>query len=263
MLGPWGVVGGTGYRPTAHLFGHNRREDEPIGLLLAGHGPVYQRACGPLRHGRGLPAEWANYAVGAGSWAAERAANGGLVETVLAQELRAAAVLGRAWRAAGGASTRGWPRSPIGSSRSPSHTGTAPPSRTRALEVEALGRVDEVAQRLVAQARRVEAAELHGLGIGGEREQQVAGATRAWPRRCGLLRRGLERALGGVGERQRRLAPASPAPSRARTSSALQRHQHRERAQHAEQQVAGADLAAAQRRASSWAQTIACRASSV
>ena len=126
------------------------------------------------------------------------------------------------------ASTRGWPRSPIGSSRSPSHTGTGPPSRTARSRSKRCGRVDQVLQRLVAQARRVEAAELHGLGVGGEREQEVGGRRELVAEALGLLRSGLERALGGVGERQPALARAVADADADADVVGAQRHEQRD-----------------------------------
>ena len=156
------------------------------------------------------------------------------------------------------ASTRGWPRSPIGSSRSPSHTGTGPPSRTRGSRSKRSGGWMRWLQRLVAQARRIQAAELHGLGVGGEREQEVGGRHPLVAEPLGLLRSGLEGALGGVGERQL----ASPGVARAEAGADVvgaQRHEQRELRITPRSRWPRADGAAAQRPRLLGASAIACR----
>jgi hypothetical protein len=87
------------------------------------------------------------------------------------------------------------------------HVAVAEPHRDgaafahRPVDIEALLRVEQGAQRLVAQASRIQAAELSGGGFGGEREQEVGGRDPRVPEPVGLTRGGLERSLGRVGER--------------------------------------------------------------
>src|SRR6266508_5550317 len=106
------------------------------------------------------------------SRAAERGANGGLVEAALAQKGGAWPVLGEHGEQQSGVDARI-------AEVADGQLAVAEPHRDRAalaqsaLEVEALGWVDQMAQRLVAQAGGVEAAQPSRLGIGGQRQQQV------------------------------------------------------------------------------------------
>jgi hypothetical protein len=99
------------------------------------------------------------------SRAVERTANGSLVETVLAQERPAGALeaehreqdAGIDPRMAEVADRQLTVSQPHGDGAAVAH-GT--------VDVDAPWRVDQAPQRLVAQARRVQAGELHGLAIG-------------------------------------------------------------------------------------------------
>ena len=196
-----GRVGGTGYRPTTHLFGRNRLEDESIGCCWQAMSQSTNVPAGPCAMAEGFPQSARTTPSGCphGPPSAARTTASSRPCSRRSSALRPSLPRMASSRRA---STRGWPRSPIGklAVAEPHRDGAAVAQRP--LEIEALGRVDEVAQRLVAQARGVEAADLDGLGIGGEREQEMRGRHAPVAEPLGLPRRILEHALGGLGEGQ-------------------------------------------------------------
>ena len=154
-------------------------------------------------------------------------------------------------------STRGWPRSPTvargrRATRRPGRPRAAARSRSKRW-----GGWIEVVQRLVAQARRVEAASSTASGSAAAR----AGCGRARelvPRRSASCGARLEDALGGVGERQAALAGARRRRA-ARTSWALIGTSSGMVRSTPSSRWPVPIVAAAQLLASWWARTIACR----
>ena len=173
-----------------------------------------------------------------GLWAAERTADGRLVDAVLAQELCTAPVLPQ--------DSEQQPRVDTGMAEvADREVAVAQPHRDRAavaqraLEVEALRRVDEVAQRLVAQARGVEAARAppprdpRRAPAGGGRGRPVRGRDSRAPAMPDSRTR-WPHAVNGHGapgsaspaplQRGAHVDPRSPAPALGRTRQHAQQH---------------------------------------
>ena len=187
-------------------------------MLLAGHEPVYQRAFGPLRHGPRASRRVGELRRRRPSWAAERTTNGGLVETVLAQERRRCVRRGRAWPAAGGrrrADGRGRRSAARGRRATPG------PGRRRARRGRGRSARGGWMRCCSASSRRRAGSRLlssTASGSAASASRRWAGVASSWPRRsasCGAASRArLAASVNG--------SPPSPGPSptpmRTRTS---------------------------------------------